>query len=149
MDEVLRSLGGLLIQAIPTLLLIVALYFYLKRIYFKPMARVLSERYDATEGARKQAEDSLAKASLKAGEYEAALRAARADIYREQEEFRKGLQKDHARAVADARQRAELMVKEAGASLAAEADNARRTLALRTEALADRIAETVLHGRAA
>jgi F-type H+-transporting ATPase subunit b len=148
MDEVLRSLGGLLLKAVPTFLLIVLLHFYLKRVYFGPMSRVLSERYDATEGARKLAEESLARASEKATEYEAALRSARADIYREQEEFRQAMRDEHTRAVQDARQGAEAMVKEANRQLAGELENAKRTLALQTESLANQIAETVLHRRA-
>lgn len=148
MDEVLRSLGGLLLNAIPTFLLIIVLHFYLKRVYFRPMARVLSERYDATEGARKLAEESLQKAAAKATEYETALRAARTEIYHEQEEFRQALRQDHERAVQDARQRAEAMVKAASRDLAAELENAKRSLAGRTESLANDIVETVLHRRA-
>lgn len=148
MDEVLRSLGGLLLKAIPTFLLVVLLHFYLKRVYFGPMSRVLSERYNATEGARKLAEESLAKASEKAAEYEAALRAARADIYREQEEFRQALSQERAGAAKEARQGAEAMVKEASRQLAGELETAKRTLAAQAESLADEIAGTVLHRRA-
>ncbi len=148
MDEVLRSLGGLLLKAIPTFLLVVLLYFYLKRVYFRPMARVLSERYDATEGARKLAEESLAKASGKAAEYENALRAARGDIYREQEEFRQKLRQDYAQAIQEAKRRAEAMVKEAHQQLAGELASAQQTLALQTGSLANEIVESVLHRRA-
>jgi F-type H+-transporting ATPase subunit b len=149
MDEVFRSLGGLLLQAVPTFLLVVLLHFYLKRVYFRPMARVLSERYDATEGARKQAEDSLLKASEKATEYEAALRAARTEIYHEQDEFRQKLRQDHALAVTEARQSAEAMVKEARKQLEAELVGARQSLALQTESLANEIVDSIVHGRPA
>jgi F-type H+-transporting ATPase subunit b len=148
MDEVLRSLGGLLLKAVPTFLLIVLLHFYLKRVYFGPMARVLSERYNATEGARKMADESLAKASQKAAEYESAIRAARSDIYREQEEFRQKLRQDQMHAAQEARQRADATVKEASRQLAGELESAKRSLALQTESLADEIAKTVLHRRA-
>ena len=83
MDETLRQLGGILLRAVPTFLLVVLLHFYLKFIFFKPLGRILRQRYDATEGARKLAEASLAKASEKAAEYEAALRAVRAETYKE------------------------------------------------------------------
>jgi F-type H+-transporting ATPase subunit b len=76
MDEVLRSLGGLLLAAIPTFLLVVALHFYLKRVLFGPLARVLQQRYEATEGARRAAQDMLAQVSAKQAEYESALRNA-------------------------------------------------------------------------
>ena len=149
MDVVLRSLGGLLLKAIPTFLLIVLLHLYLKRMFFRPMARVIEERYQATEGARKAAEERLAKAAGKAAEYEASLRAARGEIYREQEELRQSLRQDQARAIAEARQSAGAGAKEASRQLAVELEAARQSLALQTESLASQIADSVLHGRTA
>lgn len=144
MDEVLRALGDLALKAIPTFLLVMALHFYLKRVFFGPMARVLSERHEATEGARRTAEESLEKASQKATEYEAALAAAREEIYREQEALRLKLREEHVHAVLEARQGAEAQVKLAGNQLAAEVETARRSLALQADALAGEIAESVL-----
>lgn len=148
MDEVLRSLGGLLLQAIPTFLLVVALHFYLKRVFFRPMDRVLSERYAATEGARKLADESLKKAAEKAAEYENSLRIARGEIFREQEEFRKKLREDQARAIEEARKHAGVMVADAGRQLGEELAAAKRELAQQTESLAGGIVESVLHRRA-
>lgn len=147
MDEVLRSLGGLLLKAVPTFLLVMLLHLYLKRVYFRPMAKVLSARYEATEGARKLAEESLAKASGKANEYEAALRAARGEIYREQEEFRKKLRQDHELAVQEAKQRGRATVKDASQQLASELAAEKQHLALETESLANNIVEKILHRR--
>jgi len=147
MEDTLRALGGLLLQAIPTFLIVVLLYFYLKRMYFRPMERVLAARYEATEGARKLAEESLAKASRKAAEYDAALRAARAEIYREQEAFRQTLRQEQAQAVEAAHQRATTVVKEAGLQLDAELAAARESLRQEAGALADRIVESILHRR--
>lgn len=149
MDEVLRSLVGLLLKAIPTFLLVVLLHFYLKRVYFRPMARVLAERYAATEGARKLAGESLANAAAKAAEYEAALRAARGEIYREQEEFRQKLREENARTIREAREHAEAMVKEAGRQLAAEAAAAKQALAADADSLAEQIVQSMLHRRPA
>jgi F-type H+-transporting ATPase subunit b len=147
MEEVLRSLGGLLLKAIPTFLIVVALHFCLKRMFFRPMAKVLEERYNATEGARKAAEESLARAAEKTAEYEAFLRAARGEIYKEQEEARQALRQEQVRAVAEARHSAEAAVKEASRQLAVELAAAKESLALQTGSLADRIADSVLHGR--
>jgi F-type H+-transporting ATPase subunit b len=147
MDEVLRSLSGLLLKAIPTILLVVAIHFYLKRTYFRPMARVLAERYEATEGARKLAEETLAKASAKAAEYEAALRSARSDIYREQEELRKKLREDQAKAIQQARRSAEASVKQASNQLAGELEAAKQSLAFQTDSLANQIVQTILRRR--
>ena len=147
MDELLRSLGGLALKAIPTFLLVVALHFYLKRVFFGPMARVIEERYQATEGARKAAEESLARAAAKADEYEASLRAARSEIYREEEEVRQKLRQEQAQAVAEARRSAETAAMEARQKLAAELVAAKESLALHNDSLADQIVDSVLHGR--
>ncbi len=148
MEEVLRSLGRLLLQAIPTFIIVVLLHFYLKRIYFRPFERLLAQRGEATEGVRKLAEQSLAKASEKAGEYESALNAARGEIYHEQERFRQKLREEHAQAVQDARHKAQTMVKEANQQLAAELLAAKDSLRQQTDSLAEEIVRTILRRRA-
>ena len=55
MDAMLHALGGILLRAVPTFLLVILLHFYLKSIFFKPLEKVLHKRYEATEGARKLA----------------------------------------------------------------------------------------------
>jgi F-type H+-transporting ATPase subunit b len=149
MDETLRQLGGILLRAVPTFILVVLLHFYLKFIFFKPLQRVLRQRYEATEGARKLAEESLAKAAEKAAGYEAALRAARGETYKELEQLRRQLQEDRAASVREARARAEAAVAQAKAALGAEAAELRKGLEAESDALADRIANKILRGRAA
>jgi hypothetical protein len=39
--------------------------FYLKYMFFKPLEKVLQQRYDATEGARKRAAEALELAAAK------------------------------------------------------------------------------------
>ena len=149
MDETLRALGGILLRAIPTFVLVVLLHFYLKFIFFKPLQKVLRQRYEATEGARKLAESSLAKAAEKAAEYEAALRAARSDTYKELEQLRRQLQDERAAGVREARARAEAAVAQARAALGAEVASLKKNLEAESETLADRIANKILRGRAA
>ncbi len=149
MAQTLAALGRLLLQAVPTFLLVVLLYFYLKKIYFGPISRVLQERYDATEGARKLAEQSFAQAKEKAAQYEAALRQARAEIYREQEQFRAQLRQEQAEALQAARGSADTKVKEASAQLAAELAAAKDSLRLQSESLSDQIVDAILHRRPA
>jgi len=61
----LHDLGQLLLRAVPTFLLVFALDFYLKYMFFKPLEKVLQQRYDATEGARKLAAEALELAAAK------------------------------------------------------------------------------------
>ena len=116
MDAILQALGGLLLKAVPTFVLVVLLTIYLKHIFFKPLERVLDERYRATEGARKLAEQSLEKAAAKTAEYDAALRHARAEVYQAQEELHRRLAAERAEQVRQARLRSEQAVTEARAA---------------------------------
>jgi F-type H+-transporting ATPase subunit b len=149
MEETLRQLAGILLRAIPTFFLVVLIHFYLKFVFFKPLAKILQERYEATEGARKQAELSLARADQKAAEYEAALRAARAETYKEMEQMRRNLQDERAVRMKEARVRAEAAVAQAKAALHAEAEMLKTSLEADSIALAGQIADKILRGRAA
>ncbi len=149
MEETLHQLGGILLRAVPTFIIVVLLHFYLKFVFFKPLQQVLRQRYEATEGARKLAEASLLNASEKAAQYEAALRSARAETYKELEQLRRTLQDDRAAGVKEARARAEAAVSQAKAALAGEVAGLKKDLEAETGALADRIAGKLLRGRAA
>jgi F-type H+-transporting ATPase subunit b len=149
MDVILHQLGQLLLKAVPTFILVVLLQFYLKRVFFGPLGKVLQKRYEATEGARKAAEESLARASAKAAEYEAALRSARAELYQSQEQFHKKLQEQESAQLAEARKRAEAVVEAAKADLAKDVQAAREALQRDSEELADQIADSVLRRSAA
>jgi F-type H+-transporting ATPase subunit b len=144
MEAILQQLGELLLKAVPTFLIVVFLHFYLKAIFFKPLEKVLHRRYEATEGARKSAAASLERAAAKTAEYEAALRAARSEMYKQQEQLNKQLQERHAAQLTEARQRAEVMVKAAKADLANETEAAKTRLTVDSEALANQITRSIL-----
>ena len=149
MEAILNSLGGLLLKALPTLALLLLVHFYLKRTFFRPLEHVLRARRDATEGVRKLAEDTLAKAAEKTSEYEAAIRAARTDLYLEQEQLRRQFEVDGAASIRAARQSAEEMVKQARAQFVQEAEQAKLSLAYQSEELAGKIAAAILERRPA
>jgi len=144
----LHALGGILLRAIPTFLLVVLLNLYLKRVFFKPLEKVLRRRYDATEGARKHAQLNLEQAAAKTAQYEDAMRAARAQLYHAQEEMHRQMQEHQGAVIAEARTRAEASVKAAKSQLAADVTTTKTTLAAQGEALASQIAESIL-GRSA
>jgi len=149
MESTLRALGGILLRAVPTFLLVVVLHFYLKFVFFKPLGKVLRTRYEATEGARKLAEQSLQRAAEKTAQYEAAIRAAKAEIYQSQEQLHKQLQQREAAEVLTARQRADAAIQEAKGGLATDVAAAKATLAADSDALADQIVESILRRSAA
>ena len=149
MDATLHALGGILLNAIPTFLLVVFLHFFLKAVFFKPLENVLQRRYEATEGARKQAEAALSRAAARMAEYEAAMRAARAEVYQAQEVVHKRLEEREAAELQAARAKAEEAIKKAKDELAAEAAAARENLAQQSETLAAEIADSILRRSAA
>src|SRR6185312_6690825 len=126
MDAMLHALGGILLRAVPTFLLIILLHFYLKGIFFKPLEKVLGDRYNATEGARKLAEQNLAQAATKTEQFEKALFAAKSEVYQAQEKAFKALQDQHSAALASARAAAEAEIKRAKAALAADVAEIKR-----------------------
>jgi F-type H+-transporting ATPase subunit b len=149
MDAMLHALGGILLRAVPTFLLVILLHFYLKIVFFKPLEKVLHQRYEATEGARKLAEQSLEQAAAKTASYEAQLRAAKAEMYQAQERLHQELQEREAAAVAEARTRADAAINLAKEQLAADVEAAKASMAADSESLANQIAETILRRNAA
>ncbi|MBZ5596579.1 MAG: ATP synthase F0 subunit B [Acidobacteriia bacterium] len=149
MDATLRALGEILLKAAPTFVLVLLLYLYLTRVFFRPLEEVLRKRYEANEGARKLAEDSLAKAEAKTQEYEASMRKARGQVYHELGELRRQLQTERTAAVEEARQRAETQIAAAKADLEREVTTLKQSLAGESEVLANKIAESVLRRSAA
>ena len=149
MDATLHDLGGILLKAIPTLILLLIVHLYLKRMFFGPMRDVLTKRREATEGAMKSAEMLLAKASEKAEALEASLRKAREEIYQEQEEARRRWIGEQTAQVEEARRSSRDLIHQAKQQLDAETAAAKRDLTATTAALADQIAQSLLEGKAA
>ncbi len=144
MDATLHALGGILLKAVPTFLLVAFLYFYLKSIFFKPLERVRHQRYEATEGLRKLAEQSFERASAKAAEYEAKLRAAKGEVYQAQEKLHRELHDQQAAQVLAARKDAEAAIQQAKDDLARDVEAAKAGLAHESELLANQITESIL-----
>jgi F-type H+-transporting ATPase subunit b len=149
MDAMLHALGGILLRAIPTFLLVVLLHFYLKSIFFKPLEKVLHKRYEATEGARKLAQQNLEQAAAKTAQYEESVRAAKAKLYQAHEQMHKEMQEREGAALAEARARADASVKAARAQLATDVAELKTQLAAQSDALAGQIAESILRRSAA
>ena len=149
MEETLRDLGEILLKALPTFFLVLVLYVYLARMFFRPLERVLQKRYEATEGARKLSEESVAKAAAKMEQYEGALRVARGEVYQEIEQLRRQLQQERTAAIETARKKAEAQIGEAKARLEAEVAKQKLDLAGQSAALASQIADATIRRRVA
>ena len=142
----ITDVGAILLRAIPTFLLVIFLFFYLRSIFFGPLEKVLAQRRSATEGARKQAKHSIEAAELKVAQYEAQLRAARTEVFAKVDAERKQWSDAQAAQIAGAREKSLAQVREARVQIAQDAEAARGTLAAQAESLAAQITASVLKG---
>ncbi|HUD23461.1 MAG TPA: ATP synthase F0 subunit B [Acidobacteriaceae bacterium] len=103
MNEILNQLGGLVLGAVPTMVLILLLVVGYGLLVRRPLEHVLNDRRARTTGAVEQAQNAIAEAEARTTEYEDKLRKARADILtaREQKLKQWSTERDHA--LSDAR----------------------------------------------
>jgi F-type H+-transporting ATPase subunit b len=144
MNQILSTVSELLLKAIPTIVLVVILYFFLRSMLFEPLSKVLAQRNALTGGARGEAEQNLKLAEEKTSLIESKLRDARSAIYKEQEVTRRTWLDEQATHVKTARQKADEMVSSAKADLASETESAKQWLAAESSALADHIVKSLL-----
>ena len=148
MEQTIQALGGILLKSIPTAVILILLYFYFRSMLFGPLDRVLKQRQELTEGARKTAEQSLAAAERKTQEYEVKFREARSAVYKDQEETRRRWLEDQSAQLNQARDEAEHRVKAAREAIASEMAAARQSLLSASEQLADQVVLAVTGRRA-
>ena len=144
MDATLQQLGGLLLKAVPTIVLLLIVHFYLKWMFFRPLEQVLDKRKRSTEGARRDAEELLRKARQDAETIEAELRKAREEIYQEQEEVRRRWIAEQSTRLEEARHSSRELIHQARQQMEADTAAAKRDLAATAGALADEIARVLL-----
>src|SRR5467141_2260865 len=128
MAEMGHQLGELFLGAVPTVLILLVLYFILKALFFKPLLAVMAEREARTAGAQKAAEAAQAAAAEKVKQYQDALKQARAKLYAEQEAARKKHLDERAALLKASRNLAAAEVSAAKEKVAKEVAAARREL---------------------
>ncbi|HEV2279649.1 MAG TPA: ATP synthase F0 subunit B [Acidobacteriaceae bacterium] len=149
MDELLRQLESLAIGAIPTLILFILLVFAYRFILYRPLMKVRAERRERTMGAMEKSRLAIAAADARTQEYEAKLRAARAEIFRQRENRMQQRNAEKESALSAARLAAQQRVHEAQAALEAQSREARRQIEGAAGTLAAQVLAAVLPGTAA
>jgi F-type H+-transporting ATPase subunit b len=144
MDQTLHQLGGLLLGAVPTVILLALVYILYSLIVHKPLARVLAERRSKTEGAVERSRADISAAEARTGEYEQRLREARAAVFKLQEARRQAALQSRANAVNDARSHAQAQVAAAKKNIDADRVAAEAGLQKESAALAQEIVRRVL-----
>jgi F-type H+-transporting ATPase subunit b len=149
MDQTLRQLGELLLGAVPTVLLLGALYILYTFLVHRPLTAVLAERRSRTQGAMEKARADIAAAEARTAEYEQRLREARQKIFKNQEARRQHASQLRSQAVNQARSRGQEQVKQARAALEEDKQQAMSKLQSDAERLATEIVRVVLRPLAA
>jgi F0F1-type ATP synthase membrane subunit b/b' len=144
MQEIVRQLGELFLQAVPTVLIILLFYFILRAIFFKPLLAVMAERDARTLGAQKAAEQAQAAAVEKTKEYQEALKQARTKVYAEQEAARKKALDERAAVIKEARAAATAKVAAGKERIAGEFATARREIETTVAELSFEITRRIL-----
>ena len=149
MDSTLHALANLLLQAIPTVVFFLFLAFYLKKVYFQPLAQVLEQRRRETEGVRELSQRAFEAADQRSSQFEQALRLARADINQENEALRQKWAQEQMEAIAGARAEAETRITQAKAEIAQETERTQNELDTKVQPLSEQIVQSLLRRRAA
>lgn len=145
--DILRQLGDLFVQAIPTVIILILFFLLLNYTFFKPIDRVLAERAARTEGARQAAEASQAAAREKVQAYEEALKKARIAVHAEQDAARRVILDERAAQARDARAHAMEQVQAEKETITREVEAARAQLETTTPQLAAEIVRTLIEVR--
>ena len=144
MDDTLRQIGQLLLGAVPTVILFGLLYLSYRVLLHKPLEAALEERHRRTQGAIEKAQADIASADARTAEYEQRVRDARVAIYQAQESRRRKFQEVAAAALAEARAKADALVRQTRSELEKDVTAARAGLESESEKLAAAVIQSIL-----
>jgi F-type H+-transporting ATPase subunit b len=144
MDNTLRQVGELLLDAIPTVVLLLLLYALYQALVRKPLEKILTQRRERTEGAILKARADVAAAEARTREYEQKLREARLAVFKAQEARRQQAQQMRSQALAEVRSRAQQQIRESRLAIDSDMAAARTNLQAEVERLASDIIRTIL-----
>jgi len=149
MEATLQALVALLIKAIPTIALFIFLSIYLQATYFRPIAKVLKERREKTDGVKELAQRAFDSAEKRTSEFERALQLARAEISQQHEQLRRSWAQEQSEALAKARVEAEAKIEAARHAISEEVERAKAEMDMNVEELSTSIVELLARRRAA
>ena len=142
--EILRQLGNLFLQAVPTVIIVFVFYLFMRWAFFTPIQKAMAEREAKIEGARKDAAAVQAAANQDLQNYDEALKKARAEIYAEQEQARQAILQERSKNLKAMRSLAQKEVAEGKKKIEAEMVAARKEIEASAPAMAAEIARSVL-----
>jgi len=123
--QIAHQLGELFLGAVPTVIIFLFFFLFLRWAFFAPIQKAMAERKALIEGARAEAATVEAAAKRELDTYTQALRSARAEVYKEQEDARQIVLDERAQLLKAMRARSQDEVSEAKKKIAAETTAAR------------------------
>ena len=147
--QILQQLGWLFLKSVPTIILFLLFYWFLRANFFKPLERTMAERNARIIKAREEAAAVQASAKGQVQSYEDALKKARAGVFAEQEKARQAVLGERAKVLQDARSAAQNEVHAQKERIRGEFEAARGQLEGQSAALAGQIADVILERPAA
>jgi len=144
MDAILRQIGELLVNSIPTIISVLILWTAYTYLVHGKLRQVLAQRHALTEGAIERAQQEIATAEKRTAEYEERVREARSQIYKALQAHLQRVMEERNAALAEARKNAGEMVKKARVVLEADIISAKAALEQQAIVLAEQVIVTVL-----
>jgi F-type H+-transporting ATPase subunit b len=145
--EIAHQLGELFLGAVPTVIIFLCFYAFMRRAFFAPIEKAMAERKALIEGARAEAAAVEAAAKQDLDSYNQTLKKARAEIYAEQELSRQAVLEERAQLLKAMRSRSQDEVNEAKKKISADSATARAEIERLTPVLAADIARRILERR--
>jgi F-type H+-transporting ATPase subunit b len=149
MDAILRQIGELLVNSIPTIISLLILWTAYTFLVHNKLRQILEQRHALTEGAIERAQQEIAIAEKRTAEYEQRVREARSQIYKAQQANRQRVMDERNAALAESRKNAGEMVKKARTAMEKDTIGAKAALEQQANVLADQVIATVLKPTAA
>ena len=147
--QIAHQLGELFLGAVPTVIIFLFFFLFLRWAFFTPIQKAMAERTRLIEGARTEAAYVEAAAKQELDTYTQALRSAHAEVYKEQEDARQVVLDERAQLLKAMRTRSQDEVSSAKKKIAADSAAARAEIEKQTPALAGEIARMILDRRPA
>lgn len=142
--DILRQILNLIVASLPTTIIAFLFFLFARAVFFRPIARVLSERASRTEGARSDAERLDAQAQEKMRMYHRAIEKIRAEIYGMQEAARHAALEERAALLRQSRSQAAERVRKAKQRLENDLVAAREPVEKESRRLAEEAVHAVL-----
>lgn len=142
--DILHQLGGLFLQAVPTVVLVFLFYLFTRWAFFAPIEKAMNERAARIEGARAEAARFEEEAKQELDTYNQRRTEALRQIFIEQEQARDVALEERSRLLKAMRGRTQDEVATAKKRIAAEFASARNELEVQVPELASQIARSII-----